>query len=146
MHRLDGSDGPKGRAEVAGSGGEGQVADVQGRAALEGGDLRVGRVVVRPVPVQLGLGGVGEEEVGGGGRRGEDVLGWSSGGGGCVGGGVHRRFEKADAKYICYVTCYASALIHVASQPAETSGQRREGHGTRHACMSTTAATTMVGC
>ena len=85
---LDGPDGAKGRAEVTGAGGEGQVADVQGRAALEGGNLRVGRVVVRPVPVQLGLGGVGEEEVGGGGRWGEDVSGRSSGGGCCGGGGV----------------------------------------------------------
>ena len=53
---------------------------------------------MRPVPVQLGLGGVGEEEVGGGGRRGEDVLGRSAG---CAGGGcVHRCCEKSDEKYV----------------------------------------------
>ena len=86
---LDGSDGAEGGAEVAAAGGEGQVADVQSRAALQGGDLRVGRVVVRPVPVQLGLRGVGEEEAGGRGRRGKDVP--RTCGGGCVvgGAGIH---------------------------------------------------------
>ena len=84
---LDGPDGLKCRAEVAAAGGEGQVADVQGRAALQGGDLRVGRVVVRPVPVQFGFRRVGEEEAGGRGRRGKDVPRTC---GGVVGGaGIH---------------------------------------------------------
>ena len=104
---LDGPDGLKCRAEVAAAGGEGQVADVQGRAALQGGDLRVGRVVVRPVPVQLGFRRVGEEEAGGRGRRGKDVPRTC---GGVVGGaGIHYWWWWCRLNRVIWIDCYARA-------------------------------------
>ena len=59
-------------AEVDGSGGEGEVADVDGGGVGEGAGLGVGGVVVGAVPVEFFVGGVGVEEGGGAGWWGEE--------------------------------------------------------------------------
>ena len=59
MHRFDGSQHFEASSQMHGSGGEGEVAHVDGGGSGEGANLRFGRIVVRAIPVEFLLGRVG---------------------------------------------------------------------------------------